>query len=57
MNKIVTRISIFFDILKDFLVAVLVTVLILAFTVGIAHNLLKINEVSGKYTGQYKKNV
>ena len=55
MNKIVTRISIFFDILKDFLVAVLVTVLILAFTVGIAHNLLKINEVSGKYTGQYKK--
>lgn len=55
MKNFLTRISIFFDILKDFLVAVLVTVLILLFTTGIAHNLLKINEVSGKYTGQYKK--
>ena len=54
MKNFLTRISIFFDILKDFLVAVLVTVLILLFTTGIAHNLLKINEVSGKYTGQYK---
>lgn len=54
MKKFLTRISIFFDILKDFLVAVLVTVLILLFTTGIAHNLLKINEVSGKYTGEYK---
>ncbi len=54
MKNFLTRISIFFDILKDFLVAVLVTVLILLFTTGIAHNLLKINEVSGKYTGEYK---
>lgn len=54
IKNIFTRISIFFDILKDFLVAVLAVILILAFTIGIAHNLLKINEVSSKYSGPYK---
>ena len=54
MKKIFTRISIFFDVIKDFLFGLITIILILAFTLGIAHNILKINEVSSKYSGEYK---
>jgi hypothetical protein len=54
MKAFFTRISIFGDILKDFLITLLVIVLILVATLGIGHNILKINEVSSKYTGVYK---
>lgn len=54
MKKFLTRISIIFDVIKDFLFGLVTIVLILALTLGIAHNILKINEVSSKYNGEYK---
>ena len=54
MKKFWTRICVFFEGVRGFVVALLVSVLILVFVVGITHNVLKINELSSKYNGPYK---
>ncbi len=54
MKKFLARISVLWEAIKGFVIAIVATILIIAFTLGIAHNLLKINELSSKYHGEYK---
>lgn len=54
MKTFFVKLGILGDILKDFLVAMIIIILIAIVALGITHNVLKINEVSSKYTGDYK---
>ncbi len=54
MKKLLLKISVFWEAIHSFVFGFLATILIILFSIGIVHNLLKINEMSGKYTGPYK---
>lgn len=55
LNKILLKIFGIFDVLKDFLVTWGVKILIALFICVILHNVLKMGEISSKYSGDYKK--
>ncbi len=54
LNKIFLKIFGVFDILKDFIVTWGIRILIVLFICVILHNVLKMGEISSKYSGDYK---
>jgi len=54
MKKFLLRLSVIWEAIHGFVFGILATILIILCSIGIVHNLLKINELSGKYTGPYK---
>lgn len=54
LNKILFKIFGLFDAIKDFLFTWGIKILLGMFILVIIHNVIKISEVSSKYTGQYK---
>lgn len=54
LNKIFLKIFGVLDLIKDFLVAWGLKILIAIFALVIMHNVIKISEISSRYQGQYK---
>ena len=54
VRNIFYKIAIFTDILKDTIVTWLIKLLVVLLIGTIIHNVLKIGEISSKYTGDYK---
>ena len=54
MKKLLLKISVLWEAIHGFVFAFVAVILIILCSIGIIHNLLKINEMSGKYTGPYK---
>ncbi len=54
VNKIFLKIFGVLDIIKDFLVAWGLKILIVIFALVIMHNVIKISEISSRYQGEYK---
>ncbi len=54
MKKFLLKLSVLWETIHGFVFAVLASVFIIILTIGIGHNLLKINEMSSKYHGPYK---
>lgn len=55
LNKILLKIFGVFDIIKDFILTWGVKILIVLFVCMILHNVVKMSEISSRYTGEYKK--
>ena len=55
LNKILFKIFGLFDLIKDFFVHWGIRILVVLFVCIIAHNVLKMGEISSRYQGQYKK--
>lgn len=54
LNKIFLKIFGVLDLIKDFLVAWGLKILIVIFSLVIMHNVIKISEISSRYQGEYK---
>lgn len=54
LNKIFQKIFGIFDLLKDFVLTWGVKILLFLFVCVILHNVLKMSEISSKYSGEYK---
>ena len=54
LNKILFKIFGFFELVKDFLVTWGLKILLFLFICMILHNVVKMSEISTRYTGQYK---
>ena len=54
LNKILFKIFGFFELIKDFLVSWGLKILLFLFVCMILHNVVKMSEISTRYTGQYK---
>lgn len=55
LNKILFKIFGLFDLIKDFIVTWGIKILLVLFFLMILHNVVKMSEISSRYTGQYKK--
>lgn len=55
LNKILFKIFGLFDAIKDFLVTWGIKILVVLFICMVLHNVVKMSEISSRYTGQYKK--
>lgn len=55
LNKLFLKIFGLFDVIKDWFLSVGLRVLLVVFVLVILHNVLKMSEISIKYTGDYKK--
>lgn len=55
LKKIFFKITVFLDIIKNFLIRLIATALIICFIAAIVHNVLKMSEISTNYIGDYKK--
>ncbi len=55
LNKILFKIFGLFDAIKDFLVTWGIKIAVVIFILMILHNIVKMSEISSRYTGQYKK--
>ena len=53
-NKVFLKIGVFFDVLKGFIISVGLKLLIVILFCTIIHNVLKMTELSSKYSGEYK---
>ena len=54
LNKILFKIFGVFELIKDFFVAWGLKILLFLFVCMILHNVVKMSEISTRYTGQYK---
>lgn len=55
LNKILFRIFGVFDLIKDFFVTWGIKILLFLFFCMVLHNVVKMSEISSRYTGDYKK--
>jgi pimeloyl-ACP methyl ester carboxylesterase len=54
VKRVNRKLGILLDSIKGFFIAILLFILIVFFASAIIHNLLRVSEVSNKYTGKYK---
>ena len=55
LNKILFKIFGIFDVVKDFLLYWGIRILIVLVACMVLHNVLKMSEITTKYSGEYKK--